>query len=486
MRLQKEMQTKPNTQILVIVLMAIVVLFLIVWQTGVLKTITGAVADNTAFANTATCIDSDGGVYSTIQGTVTLKRWVKNYTMKDVCSGSEATGSGAYGSGGSGASPESRKASVTEYSCRNGKLNAVKIACENSCSDGACISDVDNEQCYLQIAINESATKIKEQNDCAPPAELRMTATTSDTSRYAHPASYLVDKSAVPAWKIQIAPSYFGTKLPQSIVLDMNNSYCVRGINLWVQRELRSGSFWFDIQGSRDGTTWENISSDEESVTWGASHHDTKNFQQTTVQYIKIIITRIDGKTNPTLEEIEVVGGEPEPAEYSNARFSLADVTSLYGEYGHLVRPYYPDEGAPYVLTAYDKARKKLGDYTLNSGRFIIAEDFSGDEPKGEIIELPEGLIESVIPYDSRISFFTINNSGILTRLIPSPQQISCTRTCKIEGERGVYGDSQCCEDFTPVQNLTDATSFICVKCGDETCSEHEDRYSCPQDCAAS
>jgi hypothetical protein len=160
--------------------------------------------------------------------------------------------------------------------------------------------------------------------------------------------------------------------------------------------------------------------------------------------------------------------------------YLLKSMQPLYGAY--VVGDYSLDGGYLSLLTK-DKFGKVLNRYSLESSRFILFDNLNAEGMiGGGIIELNNGTIEIVIPFDYDIMNFSINESGILTNLgmkgIPK-----CIRTCKSQGEIGNFSIDSCCAELMPMQRTVDASTFVCSNCGDRVCSEYENKYSCPEDC---
>ncbi len=97
--------------------------------------------------------------------------------------------------------------------------------------------------------------------------------------------------------------------------------------------------------------------------------------------------------------------------------FRLDSLRTVKEDVSHLVYPHTKTETSAYHVETYDKNGKTIGVYELPSGRFLIAEDFSGREPKGELIEREESLIDCYVPYSSNLSTIKVENKGRRTLL---------------------------------------------------------------------
>ena len=165
--------------------------------------------------------------------------------------------------------------------------------------------------------------------------------------------------------------------------------------------------------------------------------------------------------------------------------FSLIKAEQLSGNYDHLIRQYYAEDGATYILRE-SNGKTILNQYALTSGRFIIAEDFNETEPHGEIIELNEGMIEAVVPFAGNvIKLFVFDTQTNRTTELAYYPIASFSRTCKLQGEMGSFArdTDACCSGLMPVQLSGDALDFTCVACGDGICTSPESQFSCPEDC---
>jgi hypothetical protein len=109
-----------------------------------------------------------------------------------------------------------------------------------------------------------------------------------------------------------------------------------------------------------------------------------------------------------------------------------------------------------YSMRLYDSNENEIGAYSFSSNSVII--------PYDEEIHSAKVFIKDEL----KVDFFV--------------EGIKCERDCLISSEWGDYqkGD-KCCINFMRL-NKGD-NKFVCVKCGDGFCSEHENFYSCPEDC---
>lgn len=103
--------------------------------------ITGnVVEDNVAVESSATCNDSDGGIYSEKEGIVIVKRWWGKVPYKDYC-GQEGTRDAPF---------------LYESYCDKGKAKTEVFECERGCKDGACgaavVEDVSCNQKEFSMA----------------------------------------------------------------------------------------------------------------------------------------------------------------------------------------------------------------------------------------------------------------------------------------------------------------------------------------------
>ena len=93
-----------------------------------------AIAEGTAFADTAKCKDSDGGLFTDVAGTMTLFKkqrgaYVLKKTYSDSCSGAKKMFEG-----------ERRSSKVVEYYCKNGVAKKSVRTCVEGCRDGRCVT----------------------------------------------------------------------------------------------------------------------------------------------------------------------------------------------------------------------------------------------------------------------------------------------------------------------------------------------------------
>jgi len=162
-------------------------------------------------------------------------------------------------------------------------------------------------------------------------------------------------------------------------------------------------------------------------------------------------------------------------------QFSLESLENIYEYFPGSIEEYNPDSASAYILNVYDGSGK-VKKYPLSSARFVLWDCFSEDcDEPGGLAEQDQGVISVVIPYQKNIAKITVSNKDKETDLKINPADIKCERTCRIENEFGIYGVDKCCLGFIP--STQPDGSFVCVKCGDGICSEHETKKSCPMDC---
>lgn len=160
--------------------------------------------------------------------------------------------------------------------------------------------------------------------------------------------------------------------------------------------------------------------------------------------------------------------------------FTFDKLENLYGIYQGAVTSYNAEFPRDYILKTYDLKNKVLGQYGVNSSRFIYYDTIDPENPGG-IIEQDQGTISTIIPYNKNIKKIKIVNNNIETDLAVPVSSFSCQRTCKIKGETGNYENQNCCQGHFPATKEDGA--FVCLQCGDNVCSPYETYYSCPTDC---
>ncbi len=169
----------------------------------------------------------------------------------------------------------------------------------------------------------------------------------------------------------------------------------------------------------------------------------------------------------------------------SDVNFALQDISALYGDYDKLVSVYEEGVAEPdYILETYDSAKEKVADYSLDSARFLYYDTEEG----GGAEESNSGVIKTVIRYGDFISveYIRVNNQGIKTGFIPVSkvkvlQAMEAAPVCAGENESVDIINSACCSGFIPASQS--GGSYVCVKCGDNVCSQFENEYSCKEDC---
>ena len=92
--------------------------------------------------------------------------------------------------------------------------------------------------------------------------------------------------------------------------------------------------------------------------------------------------------------------------------FRLDSLKTVKEDVSHMVYPHTKTETSAYHVETYDKYGKIIGVYELPSGRFLIAEDFSGRKPRGKLIETRESLIDCYIPYSTNMGAVKVENHG--------------------------------------------------------------------------
>ncbi len=145
----------------------------------------------------------------------------------------------------------------------------------------------------------------------------------------------------------------------------------------------------------------------------------------------------------------------------NSSNFSIKDIKQMYGDYGYQTRLNYEDI-SPFVFQTLTSNNAVLQNYQLYSSRFAIAEDFSGTEPSGSIIEYDDGIASLTIPYDSRTSKFGIVINGNRSILGVDSSLLKCEKTCKDVNEFGDYGKNECCPNL--LRSAFNSSSFRCVE----------------------
>ena len=502
-----------------IVFILLVILFLILavfFFTKIKNNLIGNVIDNTPISNTAACRDSDGGIYTKVKGIVNVSNKLYNdvcYTSDTVqeyyCSGTAyasdfikcpsgygcsngacvLSGSCTDSDGGTNYNVKgivnyngysyndiciSQSVLREEYCYYNQRQNQTYTCPVNSwCNNGACTSL--NESCFLKLLINETKKVIAPATEGCNPYNNQPLIATASNSLINFPSSYAVDNNSSTSWKSQLFSSSM-----QSLTIKMDSSstlYCIKGVNITANvGSSGPANVLATIEVSSEGVTWKNVG--QQWLTYTSTSF-TEEFTQTNSKYIRISIS---GSTQLIVSEISPVPGIVKP-EQSIINFPLIKAENIFGDYNHLVDKYYDDSGASFVLRTYDSFGKIMNNYSLHSSRFIIAEDFSATEPKGEIIESTNGIIETIIPFDSKIKTIKVDNEGTIIDLNININSLSCRRTCKVEGETGLFENETCCSGFTPIQYGADTTRFTCTICGNKICSGYENKYNCQEDC---
>ncbi len=114
--------------ILSIIILIALVAFLL-FSSSSLFSFTGKVIDDSvAFENSATCTDSDGGIYSGEAGIVNVKKWWGKVKYVDYC-GQDGTRDAPF---------------LYEYYCDNGRAKTEVFECQNGCDSSACINGDNN------------------------------------------------------------------------------------------------------------------------------------------------------------------------------------------------------------------------------------------------------------------------------------------------------------------------------------------------------
>jgi cysteine-rich repeat protein len=148
--------------------------------------------------------------------------------------------------------------------------------------------------------------------------------------------------------------------------------------------------------------------------------------------------------------------------------FSYNGLNNVYGNYQRFVSNYDSSFPKVYNLNTYNSLDNKLNVYSFDTSFSI------------ENIENLDGILNSVIiPYDDSISLIKIFQGDEL-KLEFIPEEISCERTCLIEGENGT-SNKRCCLNY--IKSWLSNDVFTCVNCGDGVCSEFENEYLCWSDC---
>jgi hypothetical protein len=142
----------------------------------------------------------------------------------------------------------------------------------------------------------------------------------------------------------------------------------------------------------------------------------------------------------------------------TTATFSVESVTSTAEDLAHLVSPYDPDWGSDYKLKTLGASGSTFGSYNLFSGRFAIAENFSPTDPKGEIIETDEALIDTIIPYNSLIKSVQVDSGQNLPVTIPSV----CAPLYRLEGQSVDFSLGQQCAPGLSSKEVNNI--FVCSR----------------------
>lgn len=166
-------------------------------------------------------------------------------------------------------------------------------------------------------------------------------------------------------------------------------------------------------------------------------------------------------------------------------QFSLDKIIPLYGDYESFFDVYDKDATVGnYILEIYNARKQEQTKYSLSSSRFTYYDTETG----GGIIENNSGLINAIVPYDANnlITFIKIDNHGVKTDFMTVPttqltQEIAKIPLCKKENENVDIINNKCCSGLIPAPQ--DDSSYVCVNCGDEKCSQYENYNSCPFDC---
>jgi hypothetical protein len=166
--------------------------------------------------------------------------------------------------------------------------------------------------------------------------------------------------------------------------------------------------------------------------------------------------------------------------------FSLQKTEALYGNFSGSYELYDSKKSfGDYILEAYDAKNKLSAKYSLKSGRFVYVDFENG----GDFVENNSGTIYTVIAYNTTrpIAYVKINNKGKKTLALNLPnavlaEQFKKIMACKKVGEMGTFsGNDKCCLGLIPA--IQAEGNFVCISCGDGTCGDKEDYYTCPEDC---
>lgn len=159
--------------------------------------------------------------------------------------------------------------------------------------------------------------------------------------------------------------------------------------------------------------------------------------------------------------------------------FSLVDAVPIYGKYAHLMKEYDSDNPSPWKMQISDPLGKIKGEYALFTGRISVLESFNPENP-GEIIISDSARHKIILPNFSPFFISITDAEENSIDLVSEPLNLKCERTCKIEGEDVKFPEEQCCAPLSPIDT---GKGFVCTNCGDNICSENEDKWTCPGDC---
>lgn len=172
----------------------------------------------------------------------------------------------------------------------------------------------------------------------------------------------------------------------------------------------------------------------------------------------------------------------------SGVKFSLNKASVIYGSYENRYKLYDYKEATPsdYTLETYNINKQLISNYEIKSSR-LVQIDFQ--ENGGRVIELQNGVIQTIMPYAREMStvYIRVDNKGVKTNFIYLPvaqlaqSSLKQINFCKQENYGGYYIKDSCCSGLVPV--VQQGGSFICVRCGDGICSRYESKYVCPEDC---
>jgi len=172
----------------------------------------------------------------------------------------------------------------------------------------------------------------------------------------------------------------------------------------------------------------------------------------------------------------------------TDLNLAFASQENLYGNYESFINNYDSEVPETYILRVYNTYNQTLGNYSLSTSLLVYYDNFGNETDPGGVILLNESQNSLIIPYFPSISKITIQSFNGTERVLTgfNPSLVSCVRTCKNEGETGIFANDTCCEGFAQVQK--DENSFVCIKVGDGICNSSigEDRYNSYSDCAVS